>query len=217
MRSSFSRLLVVGLVGANLVGCGGGASSPQGAFNNLKAASEKKDVKAVMDCMSEDTVNSMAGAMAMSGVMMKGMAGLGGANMPAEVKDSLQKMDAVLTKHGLTDEYLKKQESKTKAGPGDFDTKNKEFLSVVKDKPAFIADMLNAMPKKDGKTAGEEMFSRKWKSLKDVKINGDTATGTAVLSEDGKDTEEPMAFKKEKDGWKIAVIESRKETFKPAK
>ena len=76
----------------------------------------------------------------------------------------------------------------------------KKLAAPIKDKPAFIADMLDAL---------EEMGSEESKgmslgdaTLKDVKIDGDTAKGTIVKKGD---KEEPIHFQKIDGGWLVEL------------
>src|SRR5206468_3944962 len=91
-------------------------------------------------------------------------------------KDTIKAMDDAMNKHGLTEEYLKTVE---KDNPGKKGTPQEErdmlrkLVAPVKDKSAFIADIMTALKKsgdKDSFSIGTD--------LKDVKIDGDKATGT---------------------------------------
>ncbi len=196
VRPGFAVLAVVTV---SLAGCSS-ASTPEAAYANLKDAADKKDIKRVMGCMTTESQDQMAGTLAFAGMMRKGMSEMPG--MPADTKASVKKVAEVMAKHGLTDEYLKSLDGKKKAAfnPADFGGALKDITAPVKDKPAFVADMFAAMPQKDGAPAA---FDIQYKGLKDVKITGDKATGTAVQVMKGKESETPMNFVKQNGSWKI--------------
>src|SRR5262249_52567761 len=106
--------------------------------------------------------------------------------------------------HGLTEEVLKKQPKLDLKDPEAAKKGMKQMLEPIKDKNAFVADMMTAMKKlggdkKDSGPMGKDA------ELKDVKIEGDTATGTVVTKHDGKEKSEAIKFRKVGGGWKIEL------------
>ena len=83
----------------------------------------------------------------------------------------------------------------------------KNVCDKIKDKPAFVADIIAVMVKQDPSIS--KKFEEVSGTIKDVKIDGDKATATVVSKDkSGKDSENKLLFKKEKDGWKIDLMGS---------
>jgi hypothetical protein len=191
-------------------GCGnstGGGATPEAVFEKAAAAAKKKDWKAFCGCLTEESRDEMAGSLVVMTVMMKGVGGLaalGGEEAAKEMKDQMEKTDAVLKKHGITEESVGKVDMKTLAAGGRDKVKEtmNDLLKPVKDRDALIADILNAMM--EGKDEKENPFKKIGDSkLSDVKIDGDSAKGTIVSTVDGEETKNPIEFKKGSDGWRI--------------
>lgn len=193
MRSAFPRVALFAGLAVTLSGCGK-SSSPESVFAEFKDANEKKDMKRMMGCVTEDAQNQMAGMMAGAGVQIKNAGQMmPGGKAPADVQESITKVSAVLAKHGITDDLIKKNPMKL----GDFKAPD-AYLTAIQDKPQFIADVVDALPK----NATTSPFSEV-KSLKDLKIEGTKATAKMVRVTNGKEVEEPMEFESKNGVWKI--------------
>ena len=175
-------------------GSGGGYESPQVVFDAAQAAANKKDWKALCGCITPESRDKMAGGIAFAGAMLQQFAALGG----EEGKKKAAKIKSVLEKHGLT-ETLKAMNS-SPVGPEEM---TKKLLKLIKDRDAFLADMLTAMD--DGNTSSNMPFAGK-ATLKDVKIDGDSATGTVVFKKDDGEKSDTMAFKKVEGSWKMDMM-----------
>jgi hypothetical protein len=127
----------------------------------------------------------LAGGMAMVPLMIKGFAKLAPEDKQKEILAKLKPLEEAMARHGLTEEALAKMKDVKPAGKGPEATKQafKQLLAPVKDRPAFVADMIAAMKKMDPKQAKEGPLPAD-AELKDVKIDGDTAKGMIVNKAD---------------------------------
>lgn len=203
MRARRISVLSVGLAAyliSTVAGCGGSSaySSPQATFDTAKAAAGKEDWKGFCQCLTPESRDVMAGEMAMMGVMMQGFAGLGG----EAGKKSAEKIGEVLKKHGLDEksmEAVKVEPEESKDPKKAMD----KMLTPVKDRDAFIGDMFTALKSMDEGKGKEQKPLPEDAQLKDVKIDGDTATGTITAKKDGEDKSLPVKFKKIEGKWKL--------------
>jgi hypothetical protein len=161
---------------------------------------EKEDWKGFAKCLTPDSRDMFAAGIMVGAAFMTAFAG-------DEGKEAAKEVEAVMKKHGI--------DEKTMEGPplGDPSADPKEAMkkavAPIKDREAFIGDMMTAMSKMKGaKTKGGPM--PKEATLKDVKIDGDTATATIVAKADGKDVNEPIKFKKIDGAWKMEMDMDRK-------
>lgn len=195
MRSAFPRVAVLAaLLPAALTGCGK-SSSPESVFAEFKDANEKKDAKRVVACYSEDHQTTLAASFVLVGKLTK-TAGGGDIRKPSEAMETAKKVAAVLANHGVTDDYLMGLEKKNYGS--DFTGMFNDMAAPVKNKPAFIAEMMAALPAENGK-----VFFTEPKAMKDLKIEGTTATAKVVVVKNGKDVEEPLDFESKNGVWKI--------------
>ncbi len=169
---------------ASQLGCGGKYDSPEACFRTMQVAAHNKDWPAVCDCLTVDSQEELAGMLVMAGSMMKMQS------------DSAPVAEA-LEKHGVTDEAIQQQGASLFAmsNPGAL----RGLAKLVKDKAAFIADMIVAMQK----LRSAAQFSAQFESqiageLSDVKVAGDHATAF-VVSTSG---QAPVEFRKTPEGWK---------------
>ena len=204
-----ARLIAASLALATslLAGCGGGKfSSPEACFQAIQSAAQRKDIPAMMECLTDESQSVIAGGMVMMGSMMKmmgGMAGMGGEGA-AEMQKQSDAIAAVLQKHGVTDEALKTVAPSPQTG-GDPQAIIK-VGGLVMNKPAFIGDMYAAMQQfHNGGKFNEELESQLGGTLKDVKINGDAATATIVTASG----EDQLDFRNTSAGWKLHIDYNR--------
>jgi hypothetical protein len=176
--------------------------SPQAVFDAASAANAKEDWPAVMNCLTDESQDKLTFAMAAIASFMKGFAGLD----KDHGKEVSQAIDDAMKKHGLTEEHQQK------LSKGMFDTKGgsqdiqsiRQAIAPIKDKPGFVGDIMAAM-KKFGNKQGDQQPQQFAGTLKDVKIDGDKATGTVVRTVAGKEISQPMEFRKVGGGWKIEI------------
>lgn len=179
-------ILFLALISVAMVGCSGsaGGSSPEDVFAKFQKATENDDYKGAFNCLEETTQNGMvAGMVIMSGFMVMGD------------DDATKKLEEVMKKHNL-DDLDEKEMEKYK---GDQKAAMDFVASKVKDKAQFFADVMGIAAK--AKNAGDNSFAMKGE-LKDVKTDGDKATGTVTLK-GGK--EEPINFVKVDGRWLIKL------------
>jgi hypothetical protein len=202
-----AALLALAALLPTTLGCGGSASggdfsTPEACFASMQTAGKNKNIAGMINCLTVESQEVLCGGMVLMGNMMKmfgGMAATGG-DQGAEMKQQAEAIAAVLEKHGVTEDALKDAaptaEMASDAGA------IRKLAGVVSDKPQFIADMFAVMEKSSqGGNFSEEFESQIAGTLKDVKVEGDSATGTIVTTKG----EEPIAFRKTAEGWKLHI------------
>src|SRR5262249_50192349 len=156
-------------------------------------------------CLTQDSKDVLAGTFAMGAVMQMSFAKIGG----AEAKAKLKPIEEVLKKHGLTEEVIEKMGKESQGGGFQKDPKAavnamKKFAEPIKDRGGFMVDYLGVM-KKDDEGKKDNPFKMGKAELKDLKEDGDTASGTVALEKGGEKDEIHLKFKKEGGGWKIEL------------
>jgi hypothetical protein len=211
VRGALGAVAVLALAGL----LGGGASAggdkkvyknPQEVFDAAKKALQQDDIKTFAACLTEDSRDGLAGGLLLVGFFMKGFTEKFGKE---EDKEKLKKLDAVLARHGITEDFIKtlpKPELKAPdQKPDRAETLKmvRKILAPVKDRDAFLADMLSLMPK-DGKRKGGLLDKLGPNPvLANVKIEGEKAKGEIVGMKDGMEVRESVEFRKEAGSWKI--------------
>jgi len=211
-RSALYLSLTAGLLAAPL-GCKKGDkpaqnATPQAAFDAAKAALDKKDYQAFCTNLTPESRDAMAGGMVVAGVMMEQFAGLaaafGGGGDAKEAEEKLAPIREALKKHGVDKEAVQNNMQELQ-GQASTDPKAVAKLAEpIKDKNAFIADMMSAFEKMGDGEQDETPLSGDAK-LVDVKEDGDTASATIVMTKDGAETKEPISFKKIDGTWLIEM------------
>jgi hypothetical protein len=172
--------------------------SPKEVFDAASAAAAKEDWPTLVQCLTDESRDGLAGTLVMGGMLMKGFAALD----KDKGKESAKQIEDVLTKHGLTEEHLKKMDQEPPAKGSDPKDDMKvlaKLIEPIKDKTAFIAEMMTVMKK----VADKDTLVSFGNELKDLKIDGDTARGTFLMKQGGKEKQEPIEFRKGSNGWKI--------------
>ena len=161
--------------------------SPPDVFEAAQAASAKRDMEGVMNCLTEESQHTFVEKLVGFFGMMKGFAGLADKALP----EPIAKLDNIMKKHGISDKVLEEIEDGSYA---------------VKDKAGLVGDFFKAMDVSKG-----EELPPLWSSLlqpsgklEDISIDGDTAVGTAV---DG-DTRIIIGFIKVGESWLIDLSAS---------
>jgi hypothetical protein len=177
--------------------------TPQEAFDAAKTAAEKGKWKDFAQTLTRQGLENVTAMTAMGGVMIKGFAGAAGAKLTDEQKEALKELDKALTKHGLTEKFLKKmkpEEGSPPPKPEETKKRAKELIKPIKDRAAFLGDVFTAI-KKLG-TGGNLLQGAE---LKEVKIDKNTATGVVVNKRGTREQREPITFKKVGGSWKIEI------------
>ncbi len=174
--------------------------SPQAAFDAATAAATKEDWGTFMSCLTDDSQDKFTFGVAFGAMFVKGFAGMD----KEKGKDVAKAIVDAIAKHGVTEAHLDQlandRANKKLAPPEERDLVRK-LVQPINDKAGFVADMLAAMKKAGNKQSTEAMGG----DLKDVKVEGDKAAGTVVRKKGGKDTQEPIEFRKVDGGWKIEL------------
>ena len=177
-----------------------GYASPKAVFAAAVEASKKKDFKTFAGLLTTESQGKLASQLAGLGAMLKMMAAF---DKEGKMKDKLPELEKIMDKHGLTKDVMGKL--KQTKDPKEIEANNKTIAAVIKDKPAFVADVMKWLDAANpGKSKGGPLDDAE---LKDVKVNGDKATGTVVTKVSGK--EEPMEFAKVGGGWRIVLPEPK--------
>lgn len=195
MHRFISALLCSSLlfVSVSLTGCGQKKyTSPEAVFEAARSAVADEDMEGFMNCLTSESQDLFSGMLVMLGSMMKGFAALAGDD--ADTAEAVSKMEKVFEKHGLTEDVMKEMEEADESDPT---AAMEKLVEPIKDKAAFVADMLEAFKGLDNE--GGSPADQFKGTLKDIKIDGDSAS--AVLEDGGKT--EPIQFKKVKGSWLI--------------
>jgi hypothetical protein len=174
------------LLALSVAGCGGGNekkgdsnapdsnatvhATPDAVFAAAKTALNKEDWKGFCQCLTPESRDGFAAGMAFAGIMMQGFASAGGADGEKDAKN----IQAVMDKHGLTEEVM--QKNMEGDSPANQDEAAKRLLEPVKDRDAFVADIMAALSNLKGNQKKSPI--EKDATLKDVKVDGDSATAT---------------------------------------
>lgn len=182
--------------------------TPQAVFDAARKAAEKGDGKGVIQILSDDNRDGMAGMMVIIGSFST-QVGAAFAKTD-EDKEKIKKIDDVLTRYGVTQEMAKNAIALAKEmkGKQPFEALPplRKLLEPVKDRAGLIADMMVLTDKKGGKPFDEFKTAK----LQDVKVDGDVARGSVLVTKDGAEKTEPIEFRKEGGGWKIHMDMNKK-------
>jgi hypothetical protein len=204
-------------IGCNGSAGGGNFDTPEACFQSIRQAALNKDIPGLCRCLTVESQNVLAGGMVMMTGMLKmmgGMAAMGGPEAAAQSQQMMAAVSTVLAKHGITDAALAgiQPNPQTMSDPNAVAA----LADPVKDKPQFIADMFGALEQfNQNQGFGDQFTEQIAGTLKDVKIDGDTATAVVVTTKG----EEPLEFRNTPEGWKLQISlppMSQPETEPPA-
>jgi hypothetical protein len=216
MRSHFLCGLAVGSALLALAGAGAGEAkkgtdnvfkTPEEAFNAAKAAAEKRDYKTLCGTLTEESLDLLAGGLVVNTLLAKQLGSKVGFGKEYD-KDTLEQVDKVLADHGITDEKAKAvmalavQAKKDKEYES-FKAVLKKAVEPVKDRCAFVADMMGVFANTEKEDHLEGLKAGK---LEGLKVAGDSAAGTVVETRAGKEGRSPLEFRKEGGGWKLHLV-----------
>ena len=178
-------------------------ATPKAVFDAAVKASKAKDFKAFAAVFTPESQAKLAGQLAGLGVMFKAFSAF---DKEGKMKDKLADFDKIMDKHGLTKDVMGKLKQTKDAK--EIEANNKVIATAIKDKPGFVADVMKWLDAANpGKNKGGPLDEA---TLKDVKIDGNKATGTVVT----KEKEEPMEFAKVGGGWRIVLPEPKEKDKK---
>lgn len=179
-------------------------ASPQEVFDAANTCVKAKDYEGFFRCLAPESQDYMAGMLVMGPMLFKQMATRMGGGKDAANAFAL--VDKVLQKHGVNPNKV------DLAAHSQITEKEDQVKSVVamsagiKDKPAFMAEMIKAMEgiaKNNKSNFIESKLPYGDVTLEDVKVDGNSASGTAVNSKNG--TKEEVKFTNIDGGWRIAL------------
>jgi hypothetical protein len=175
--------------------------TPQAVFDAAQESARKKDWKGLYQCLTPESGDRLVGHWIVRGLFARATA------RTKETEERARLIDQVFNRHGLTAEVTRGAQERItgmvfKKDPGALDDIRKSLLARVKDRGAFLADFVSTMEKANPRKVAPDNGRR---SLKGLKVDGDTAAGTAVTTVGGKEVEEPIAFKKVDGGWRIEM------------
>jgi hypothetical protein len=189
-----------------VLGCGGAFSTPEACFQSMQRAGHNKDVAGMMQCLTDESQGILSGGLVLMGSAMKmasGFAALGGeqaAGQAADMEQLADEVDGVLAKHGVTEESLEGAAPTLQTATDS--SAIRKLSDAISDKPRFIADMFAVLQKsQQGSEFSKEFEDQIAGTLKDVKIEGDSATATIVTA----NGEAPVEFRKTAVGWKLHI------------
>lgn len=180
----------------------GGAAmddSPQAVFLKYYGAMKKQDWKTFADCLTDESREYFASSMCKSAIQISDFVKAGAVK---EEEVGFRRLQSILSAHGRTEETLAKVKRDTSLPVKDLETAKKVIKILagpIKDKATFIGDMLRYTQETLSKKKAEPFE----KELKELKIDGSTATGVAVSSKGGKERREPIAFKRVGKAWRV--------------
>jgi len=183
--------------------------TPEAVFQAAQMAMNEKDFGGFCNCLTPDARDSFAGSMVMMAMMTKAFAGMAateGEDAKKKADEALAGIDQVLAKHGLSEEQLKAMDES--GGEQDPREAMKQLVTPIKDKGAFVGDMMAAFEAlgEGGPGGPAEVFNG---NLVGLKIDGDSATATIEGKKDGQDMSKPIAFKRVDNGWLIEMPTGR--------
>ncbi|MDJ0974529.1 MAG: hypothetical protein QNJ98_08735 [Planctomycetota bacterium] len=190
-----------------------GAESPEALVEKARGYAEKEDFAGIVNLMVPDERPLMSFGMMMFAKMapmfVGGMGalgeGLGGEDAKKEIDEKMagfeKAMKDVLDKYGLGDVDMDKPPPAAMGNDPKALAKWMNDQAPDLDHGAFVAEMIEAFSSLGEETAGKATgnFKDLGGELKDLKIDGDTATGT--IGEDS------MTFKKVDGRWYFSVAD----------
>jgi hypothetical protein len=183
-------------------GCGqqgGGAKSPDDAFKAWTEAAGKEDFKAFASLLTKDSRSALAARF-----MMELTNDL---RVNQNNHDRVQTIESLLKRHGLTERAIEDKEAKASEAP-DNKASAKEVIALgemAKDRIGFLDDTLRTL-KKLAPLEKNPLEGVSTGTLKDVKVDGDSATGKATATIAGAEKTDTVHFRKEDGAWKIDLI-----------
>jgi hypothetical protein len=189
--------------------------TPQEVFDAAAASMRKKDFAVMVSCFTPEARHQMALDLAMQGLFFRGKA-----EDDEKMLTRFKPVFEVMDKHGLTKAATKDVKIK---GFRPSKEDRAAIRKLVKDPAAFAAAYLTAQEKT---SEGRDKDDPK-PALKDLKIDGDKASGNIVVTfkvkSQDKDAEElrerkqPVTFSKINGGWLIDPGEEPKDAPAPPK
>lgn len=190
MRARFQAAAVAMVACGLVAGCSDTRfETPDATFQTAKVAFADNDYSEFCDCLSEDSRDEMAASMVFMGGFMQ---------IDTKSEEATD-VAAVFKKHGLDKESNPKVTINVTAGKKDQKDQFKKLVEPIKDRNAFIVDMIAVFRKHKPDAKPFESDAK----LTDLKIDGQVATATVEQTRDGKKHTTPIKFAKNGNHWKI--------------
>jgi hypothetical protein len=187
--------------------------TPEDVYKAAAKAMKNRDMKLLCAVLTPDSRAQTAGQLTFIGLLIKGFT-VGFAKddeAKEKARAKFKPLDEAMAKHGLTEEAMKALEPKAKKMFGDkvdFKTLTDEqkgkllrlMVSPVKDHCAYLMDLVAALDK-----LGTKRESLELGELKELKIEGDSARGMAVVSAGGTESTRPIEFRRRDGSWLIEL------------
>jgi hypothetical protein len=167
--------------------------SPQAVFDGYMTASEKKDYKAALACLTPAAQKDMAAYLAFIALSMKSVG-------VEEIVKAFKPMLDVMDKHGLTEKATKDIKVSFAADKQEQQKARTAISKLIKKPIPFAIDMMKVQV--ELKPFGGDQFKPKIK-LEEVKIDGTRATGLMVVEVQGQQSKQKVNFAKLGSGWKM--------------
>jgi hypothetical protein len=178
-------LMIVTLLLLGASGCSSSTSSssksPEQVFDQMVEAAKKEDGKALMATLTKDSQKVITGTMVLK--MM-------------DIKEG----EPVLKKYAINVDVVGEKQADGNADAAGKIKSLRDIADLVKDAPGFVHDTIPVMKKVDPKSSPATGMNEA--KIKDIKVEGDTAKGTAEV--EGQTVELP--FVKEDGTWKIDLV-----------
>jgi hypothetical protein len=188
--------------------------SPEDVFKGFAAAIKKDDVKAVMSHVTHDSQSHIAGTTWLTALLDKSFTGMTFFNSKPtrKEKEHIAAIDEVLKRHGLSEDAVLKKLEKDNGEPITLEDLQRQLVPVVqlvKDKPAFVTEMLKVRTDRLETAAGVKEIGEA--KVKEVKIDGKQAKSQVTFpGAYGKESTGTIYFKLESGVWKIDFIETER-------
>jgi hypothetical protein len=182
--------------------------TPQEVFDTAKKAANNRDWKTFCATLTPESRDAFAGTMVSMQWMYKKIS----RGLPEDRKEFLAKfkpVEDVLVKYGMTEDALKRLE-KERSGLKDPEARKaalRKLVAPIKDRCAFLADIMKAQDEFHGRLKGVWVHSDA--ELKNVDIEGNRAKAILV-AKIGKlklERRTPVEFRKINDSWKIDLTD----------
>jgi hypothetical protein len=211
MRQSLPRLLALLVLGVFLPSPAHAgddkAKSPEDVFKACAAAWKNGDAQTCMSHLTRDSQSVIAAYTCSAALIEKAFSRpwFGEPITPKE-KEHIDAIDVVLKRHGVSEEAIQRIIKRDDKKPTPEEEKFLALGELVKDKPAFVTEMLKVSTGSVEDPSLKEIGEAK---VKEVKIDGQQAKGQVKFTAaDGKEKTATVYFKTESEVWKIDLMET---------
>jgi hypothetical protein len=195
---------------------------PEDVLKAFAAAMKKEDVKAMMSHVTRDSESRITGMIGLLLSLSKSFSqGFFNHKPTPEEQKHIDAIDAILKRHGVSEEALLKKLGNGKEPPTQEEiTRNLVAIGEsVKDKRAFVAEVMKYYTARleDTPDIGFDGFKEIGQAkVKEVKIDGQQARSQVTFpGADGKEGMATIYFKLESGVWKIDLIETNRNWPQP--